>query len=202
MRRRTSNRSATAGALIATVAAVVVAGGISPVNAQKPDDDKGRYTLSPVDGGFIRLDTQTGAVALCTGKDSAWSCEPLTDRSATAAATQAAKLESENKDLRARVEALEAERKSSPPSSAPPPPGDAPPIDPGNGPAQLPTEEEIDKALDYVERVFKKFRDRIEKYQTPTPTPESPLNAPSAPPSAPNPDDKPATSPDSGSGAL
>ena len=31
---------------------------------------------------------------------------------------------------------------------------------------QLPTEEEVDKALDYAERMFKKFRDRLQKDRT------------------------------------
>ena len=33
--------------------------------AETPADPNGRFTMSPVDGGFLRLDKQTGAVAMC-----------------------------------------------------------------------------------------------------------------------------------------
>ncbi len=177
--------------------------------AQKPDDATGRYTLSHGDGGFSRLDKQTGALALCTGKDQSWSCEPLADRSAAATAGEQAKLEAENKDLRARLKVLEERNGGlglplpSPPSTAPGPSG-SPPSEPATG--QLPTEEEIDKAFDYVERVFKKLRDRVEKYQTPTPVPDGappsdPVPSPRSP-SAPAPDTPSPNAPSPNSGAL
>ena len=42
------------------------------------------------------------------------------------------------------------------------------PTEPPGGITKLPTEEEVDKALDYVERMFKKFRDRMQKFETAT----------------------------------
>ena len=39
----------------------------------------GRYTMTPADGGFIRLDTLSGAMALCAKQDSEWACKPMPD---------------------------------------------------------------------------------------------------------------------------
>ena len=40
---------------------------------------------------------------------------------------------------------------------------------------QLPTEEEVDSALDYVERMFKKFRDRLRNLEQEEKKPGTPL---------------------------
>ena len=39
-----------------------------------PDTNGGRYTLNKVTDGFVRLDTQTGEVALCSQRTVGWAC--------------------------------------------------------------------------------------------------------------------------------
>jgi hypothetical protein len=131
--------------------------------AETTADAKGRYTLTPVEGGTIRLDTETGSLALCTRKADAWACEPVNDKAVSA--DEKAKLETENKALKERIKALEDTLAS----GKPPADGGYPAEVPG-GVTKLPTEEEVDKALDYVERMFKKFRDRVQKFEKPTDT--------------------------------
>ena len=121
-------------------------------SAEPLPTDKGRYTMTPVEGGFMRLDSETGAVALCTRKGETWACEPVDDKAASG--DDKAKLEAENKALKDRVKDLEA---TAPDGKAP----DGPP----GGITKLPTEKEVDEALDYVERMYKKFRDRLQKIQ-------------------------------------
>ena len=128
------------------------------------DGAKGRYTMTPVEGGLMRLDTETGAVALCTRKAETWVCDPVDDRSA--ASGDKAKLEAENKALRDHIKELEASAANSKTT-----PGNGYPTDPPGGVTKLPTEEEVDKAMDYVERIFKKFRDRIQKLDHPPANP-------------------------------
>ncbi len=141
---------------------------VSSATADPAADGKGRYSMSPVEGGFMRLDTETGAVALCTRKADAFVCEPVNDK--TASSEDKAKLEAENKALKDRIKSLE----DSLATGAPPADGGNP-TEPPSGVTKLPTEEEVDKALDYVERIFKKFRDRIQKYeQTPGTSPSKP----------------------------
>jgi hypothetical protein len=146
------------------VVAVVV---LSSASAEPIGEPKGRFSMTPVEGGFIRLDTETGAVAMCAHKADTWACEPVNDR--TIADDAKAKLEAENKALKDRLKSLEDQAASGKP------PSDGPSGEPPGGISKLPTEEEVDKALDYVERMFKKFRDRAKKFEdqpaTPTPKP-------------------------------
>ena len=125
-----------------------------------PDGSKGRFTMSPVDGGLMRLDTETGAVALCTKKSETWVCEPIDDHSG--ASGDKAKLEMENKALKDRIKDLETSA-----AAAKSAPGSDDQSGPPGGVTKLPTEQEVDKAMDYVERIYKKFKDRIQKLDQP-----------------------------------
>ncbi len=52
---------------IAATAVLLCLGGTGAAAAQSmPDAENGRYALSPVADGVIRLDTRTGAVSTCT----------------------------------------------------------------------------------------------------------------------------------------
>ena len=42
-----------------------------------PDTNGGRYTLNKVTDGFVRLDTQTGEVALCSQRTVGWACQAV-----------------------------------------------------------------------------------------------------------------------------
>ena len=132
--------------------------------ADTPEESNGRYTMSPVDGGFLRLDKQTGAVAMCARSGSEWACKPVEDRTATAPSNELSKLEDENKALKERVKALEESLEN-----GKAPPSEGPLAGPPGGKAQLPTEEEVDQALDYLEHVYKKVRDRIKELDKPLP---------------------------------
>lgn len=128
--------------------------------AEPPPESKGRYTMTPADGGFMRLDTETGAVALCAKKDAAWACEPVKD--GTGAPNRTAELEAENKALKDRVKSLEESKGT----TVPAPDNSYPTEPPGGSVSQLPTEEEVDKAFDYIEGMYKKLRERIKKFET------------------------------------
>ena len=131
--------------------------------AEAADDGKGRYAMSPVEGGVLRLDKETGAMALCTRRGEKLVCDPVEDRAA-AEADRLAKVEAENRALKDRIKALEESAAGGDMPKAP----DAP-----ENKMQLPTEEEIDKALDYAERMFKKFRDRLQKVDPALPKPKT-----------------------------
>jgi hypothetical protein len=131
--------------------------------ADTMDNGGGRFTMSPVDGGFLRLDKQTGAVAMCARSGTAWACTPVEDHTPAAAAAELSKLEQENKDLRDRVKALEETLETKTPLDGPP-----------AGKMQLPTDQEVDQALDYLERVYKKVRDRMKDLDKPLPPPGAP----------------------------
>lgn len=148
--------------------------------------ENGRFTMAPVEGGFLRLDTQTGAVAMCANSGSEFACKPVADETRQASSERLSRLEAENRDLKERVRELEALLETRPPG--PPPPHDGPTADgPPGGISQLPTDEEVDQALDYMSRVYKKIRDHIkdlnqpQSKDEPAKPPAPPLETPPAP---------------------
>ena len=119
----------------------------------------GRYTMSPTEGGVIRLDRETGAMSFCTGKEGAWSCKEMPE-SENDLTLRVEELERENRALRAQVE----RRPAHPPASEPPAAGDlVPPAPPGDLP--VPTERDVDKLFDYVEGMVRKFKERIDRLE-------------------------------------
>jgi hypothetical protein len=128
---------------------------LAPAAAFGAEDKGGRYTMSPTDDGVVRLDTRTGAMALCNRKADRWVCEDMEDSQRRLMA-EIDKLRSENEFLKAQVEHLEETLGL----------GDIQPPDdtakPGTMPS-LPSEEDVDKAFDYLEGMLKKLRDRMEK---------------------------------------
>jgi hypothetical protein len=62
-----------------------------------PDTENGRFTLSPVADGFLRLDTRTGAVSTCANKNG-WTCRSVPDERAALDA-EIGRLQADNKRL-------------------------------------------------------------------------------------------------------
>ena len=67
----------------------------------------GRYAIRPADDGFVRLDTQTGAVTHCGQQDGVWHCDILAEDTA-ATDQRLAALAAEVLALRHEVDALAA----------------------------------------------------------------------------------------------
>ena len=128
----------------------------SHANAQ-PRNEIGRYSMHKTDDGFIRLDTLTGAVSICLKTDADWSCRPMPD--------QARKLRSEIDSLRQRYNELT--RRFAAAIGRPPPPDVGQPNNERSEPNtfRLPTEQEVDKALDYFESMLKKFQERLKRLE-------------------------------------
>lgn len=66
-----------------------------------PDTENGRFTLSPVTDGFLRLDTRNGVVSICINK-SGWTCRLVADERA-ALDTEIGRLQADNKKLREQL---------------------------------------------------------------------------------------------------
>ena len=70
------------GQLSAGFAAVALFAIADVAYAQTPPaEENGRYTLSATDNGYLRLDTRTGAVSVCTPKGG-WTCRVVPDERA------------------------------------------------------------------------------------------------------------------------
>lgn len=152
---------------------------IATATAPAAENSNDRFMMSPVDGGFLRLDKQTGAVSMCAHTGSAWACTPVEDHTPVGAPKDFSRLEQENRELKDRVRSLEETLETAKP---------LPPGNPPDGKLQLPTDQEVDQALDYLERVYKKVRDRVKDMDKPAalpegaPPPPTPDNTPAPPP--------------------
>jgi hypothetical protein len=144
--------------------ALLVALAVIPASAQTRDAP-GRYTMQPVEGGFLRLDTQTGAVSMCRpGEKNLVICQSAQDEQGLS--KEIARLRVENIELKAEIKRLEDIVASG---------ALAPPGDKKDEKLKLPTEQEVDQALDYVEKMFKKFRDRLRNLDSEAQKPGTPL---------------------------
>lgn len=154
----------------------------SSVNAQR-QDIPGRYTMHKADDGFIRLDTQTGEASLCRKAERGWSCAPMED-SAERMRKQIAELEQQNRALSREIATMRDELatlgrrpgRETHPDHYDDRPG-------GRSQFRLPSEQDVDRALDYFERMLKKFQDRLNRLERSTPpAPKGAEPAPGQPP--------------------
>jgi hypothetical protein len=92
---------------LAAAAVIVCLGGVGASVAESvPDAENGRYTLSPVPDGVIRLDTRTGAVSNCTNTGTGWACYSVPDERAALDA-EIGRLQADNEKLKAQLAARE-----------------------------------------------------------------------------------------------
>ena len=90
-----------------TAVLIVCLGGFGPATAQSvPEFENGRYALSPVADGVIRLDTRTGAVSTCNNSGAGWACYAVPDERAALDA-EIGRLQSDNEKLKAQLAARE-----------------------------------------------------------------------------------------------
>ena len=92
--------------------ALAVAAGISclagatgaAIAQSMPDTENGRYAVTPVTDGFIRLDTRTGAVSICNNTGAGLACYSVPDERAALDA-EIGRLQAENEKLKAELAA-------------------------------------------------------------------------------------------------
>jgi hypothetical protein len=101
---RISNRKFSTA--IGSVVLMLALAGIGAAVEAMPDGENGRYMLSPVAGGLIRLDTRTGAVSSCSDTGLGWACYAVPDERATLDA-EIGRLQSDNENLKAELAARE-----------------------------------------------------------------------------------------------
>jgi hypothetical protein len=92
------------GAVAATICCFA---GLGAALAQSmPDTENGRYALSPVVDGVLRLDTRTGIASICTDKGTGWACYAMPDERA-AFDEEIGRLQRDNEALKAQLAARE-----------------------------------------------------------------------------------------------
>lgn len=127
-----------------------------------PPQSSGRFTMHPADGGMLRLDTETGTMSVCKAQAGGqWSCQSLPDERA-ALDKEIGRLAQENKDLQGAVKRLEdlAGIPSEKPKSDRRAEGPKFP-----GPEKLPTPDDVDKAMSYLQSMLKKFKEKLKDFE-------------------------------------
>lgn len=90
-------------AVVVAVSAASLSTGIRAQNApDAPGTENGRYALSPVSEGFLRLDTRSGAVSICSSVNDSWVCRVVPDER-TALDTEIGRLQADNKKLQEQL---------------------------------------------------------------------------------------------------
>jgi hypothetical protein len=67
-----------------------------------PETDDNRFSLFRTDDGYLRLDSRTGQVSICTSRQSRWLCEVVPDERAALEA-EMARLQRDNATLKSEV---------------------------------------------------------------------------------------------------
>ncbi len=129
------------------IAFIAILAVMIPLHAQAqsegaPSYARSRYTFSPVEGGALRLDTQTGRVSLCAKRQSGFTCEAVPD-TRDAYEAEIARLHDEIAALR-RPDSGNRELKA--PQSA------------------LPAE--VDRALGYAESLYRRLKGLIDELRS------------------------------------
>jgi hypothetical protein len=118
----------------ALAAPAVLAQTAVPPPAVEPPALAERFSMTPADGGFLRLDRQTGAVSFCSVEAGQSICRAGADERA-ALEKEIAALKRENAELKAGQNVARSQ----------------------NGASPLPREEELERALTFAERFIRRM---------------------------------------------
>lgn len=146
-----------------------------PASSEMPKDGPkdivpqpaGRFSLSRVEGGFLRLDSVTGHMSFCSPHTVGWACAAVPeDRAALDA--EIARLQTELGKLKDEI------AKAQLPPQPPRPPGDIPPqagADPsppqadGDAKLRFPSRDEMERARTALERAWQHLVEMISEFQ-------------------------------------
>ena len=152
----------------AFAAAAVVCLGVAATAQSLPDIENGRYALSPVGDGVVRLDTRTGSVSTCNNSGSGWACYVVPDERAAMDA-EIGRLQAENEKLKADLAAREPtvagkiEEPLPKQDSLKPPPPKAEAERKIEIP--LPSDRDMDRMMSFLERAWRRLIEMANRVQ-------------------------------------
>lgn len=148
---------------VVSLASLIMIGSVSAQTL--PDIENGRYALSPVADGVIRLDTRTGAVTTCSDKGSGWACTIIPDERAAYDA-EIGRLLTDNAALKAELAQRDPSVTGKTDEALPKQDSLKPKAD-GERKLEipLPSDKDIDKVMSFVESAWRKLIDIATRLQ-------------------------------------
>ena|SRR5947208_12973165 len=152
----------TAAAVACCVAGTVAAAG------PMPETENGRYTLSPVADGVIRLDTRTGTVSTCNNSGIGWACYAVPDERAALDA-EIGRLQADNEKLKAELAAREPTVSGK--SDEALPKSDSLKSEPKTADSErkieipLPSDQDMDRVMSFLERAWRRLVEMANRMQ-------------------------------------
>jgi hypothetical protein len=134
-----------------------------------PETENGRYILSPVADGVIRLDTRTGEVSNCSNNGNGWACYLVPDERAAFDA-EIGRLQSDNEKLKQQLaesgaavsgKTDEALPKSDSLKKAEPKVAESP----NKIEIPLPSDHDMDRMMSFLEQAWRRLVDMANRIQ-------------------------------------
>jgi hypothetical protein len=130
--------------------------------APAPDTENGRFAFSQVPDGFLRLDTRSGHVSICSRREAGWTCLAVPDERAVLEG-EIARLQTDNgllkREMIARgVPLPQPVRPDAPKANSPPP---RPSVE-----LRLPSDAELDRVLGFMEKAWRRLLDMVDDMQS------------------------------------
>ncbi|MBR0784548.1 hypothetical protein [Bradyrhizobium iriomotense] len=160
--------SSTASWLAASFAAVMVVSGSLVAAQSAPDSENGRYAMTPIPEGVLRLDTRTGTMSTCSKNGTGWACYAVPDERAA--------FDAEIGRLQAEVEKLKGQLAAGPtvsgkidealPKSDPLKKAD-PKVAEGDRKIEipLPSDQDLDRVMSFLEKAWRRLIDMANRVQ-------------------------------------
>jgi hypothetical protein len=155
--------------IIAVTAVAICMAGTGAIAASTPDTENGRYTLSPVADGVIRLDTRTGIVSTCSNSGTRWACYTVPDERAALDA-EIGRLVADNDRLKAELAAREPTVSGKTDEALPksdPLKRDEPKAADSERKIEipLPSDQDMDRVVSFLERAWRRLMEMANRMQ-------------------------------------
>jgi hypothetical protein len=165
---RSATSSTTSWLSAAVIAAALAVGGGLVTAQSAPDSENGRYTMTPIPEGALRLDTRTGVVSTCTKNGAGWACYAVPDERSA--------LDAEIGRLQAELEKLKGQLAAGPPVSGKIdealPKSDQlkkgePKVAEGDRKIEipLPSDQDVDRVMSFLERAWRRLIEMANRLQ-------------------------------------
>ena len=165
---RPANSSTASWLAAAVFAAVMTIGGGLVAAQSAPDSENGRYSMTPIPEGVLRLDTRTGTVSTCSKNGAGWACYAVPDER-TALDAEIGRLQAEVEKLKGQVASGptvsgkidEALPKSDPLKKAEPKAAE------GDRKIEipLPSDQDMDRVMSFLEKAWRRLIDMANRVQ-------------------------------------